>query len=123
MEGIMEILPTGRPAALAAALVFAAVPLLAPSTARGADADEAKALARQNKCFACHSVDKKKVGPAWKDVAAKLKGNKDAQAILIKHLTTGPKMKFDDGHTEDHPVLKSRSEDATKNLVDWILSL
>jgi cytochrome c len=97
--------------ALAAALALAA---LAPATASAADADAAQALARQNNCFKCHAVDKAKVGPAWKDVAAKLKGNKEAEAILIKHLTTGPK---------DHPVIKSKGPDDTKNLVDWILSL
>jgi cytochrome c len=68
-------------------------------------------------------VDKKKDGPAWKDVAAKLKGDKDAVAKLTKHLTTGPKVKFEDGHEEDHPILKAKTPDDTKNLVEWILSL
>ena len=87
------------------------------------DVEAAKALARQNNCFRCHAVDKKKDAPAWKDVAAKQKGNKNAEADLIKHLTTGPKVKFEDGHQEDHPVIKAKSPDDTKNLVDWILSL
>jgi len=95
------------------ALAFSAV-ALAPCSAFAADADAAQALARQNGCFKCHAVDSAKVGPAWKEVSAKLKGNKDAQAMLIKHLTTGPK---------DHPVIKAKSPDDTKNLVDWILSL
>ena len=73
-------------------------------------------------CFKCHAVDKKRVGPAWNEVAAKLKGDKDAEAKLYKHLTTGPKVKFDDGHQEDHPVLKVKSPEDTKNLADWILS-
>ena len=115
--------PKTRPATLLAALTLAAAPLLIPAEALAVDAAAAQALARQSNCFKCHAVDKKKEGPAWKEVAAKLKTNKDAQAMLTKHLTTGPKVKFEDGHTEDHPILKSKSPEDTKNLVDWILSL
>jgi cytochrome c len=106
-----------------AALAFATIALLSPAQAFSADAVAAQALAKQNKCFNCHSVDKKKEGPAWKDVAAKYKGNKDAEAKLYTHLTTGAKVKFEDGHTEDHPVVKSKSPDDVKNLVSWLLSL
>jgi len=97
--------------------------LLYPPALQAADAATAQALARQSNCFKCHAIDKKKEGPAWKDVAAKYKGKSDAEATLIKHLTTGPKVKFEDGHEEDHPVVKSKSPEDTKNLVDWILSL
>jgi cytochrome c len=113
----------GRRAVPLAALSFAAATLALSGHALGADAAAAQALARQNNCFKCHAVDKKKEGPAWKEVAAKLKSDKDAEAILTKHLTTGPKVKFEDGHTEDHPILKSKSPEETKNLVSWILSL
>ena len=112
-----------RPAAVCAAFSFAAIALVASGEATAVDAAAAQALARQNNCFKCHAVDKKKEGPAWKDVAAKLKNDKDAEAKLTKHLTTGPKAKFEDGHEEDHPVIKSKSPDDTKNLVQWILSL
>jgi len=112
-----------RPAPILAALSMAAASLLLPLQAIGADAAAAQAMAKQNNCFKCHAIDKKKEGPAWKEVAAKLKGKPDAQAELIKHLTTGPKVKFEDGHTEDHPIVKSKSPDDTKNLADWILSL
>jgi len=97
-----------------AALSVAVAPLLIPMAASAADAEAAQALARQNNCFKCHAVDGKKVGPAWKEVASKLKGDKDAQAKLIKHLTTG---------ADNHPVIKAKSPEDTKNLVDWILSL
>jgi cytochrome c len=56
-------------------------------------------------------------------VAAKNKGKSGAEASLIKHLTSGPKVKFDDGHEEDHPIVKSKTPEDTKHLVDWILSL
>jgi len=103
-------------------LSFIAV-MFAPGAVLAADAAAAQALARQNNCFKCHAVDKKKEGPAWKEVAVKLKSDKDAEAKLYKHLTTGPKVKFEDGHEEDHPIIKAKSPDDTKNLVAWILSL
>jgi len=102
------------PTRLLAASAVAVVALLTPIAAAAADADAAQALARQNNCFKCHAVETKKVGPSWKEVAAKLKGDEEAQVKLIKHLTTGP---------NDHPVIKAKSPEDTKNLVDWILSL
>ena len=105
-------------------LGLSAASLLAfPSVASAVDAGAAQSLARQNKCFNCHAVDKKKEAPAWKEVAAKYKGKPDAEAKLVTHLTTGPKVKFDDGHQEDHPILKTKNQDDIKNLVAWILSL
>lgn len=105
-------------------LLIAAIALsLGASTARAADEDAAKMLARQSGCFKCHAVSKKKEGPAWQDVAAKYKGKPEARAKLYKHLTTGEKAKFDDGHTEDHPIIKSKDQVQIYNLVDWILSL
>lgn len=41
------------------------------------------------KCGMCHAIDKKKIGPAWKDVAAKYKGKADAEKTLIAHITKG----------------------------------
>ena len=49
-----------------------------------ATADDAKALAQKSGCLACHSVDAKVLGPAYKDVAAKYKGQKDADIKLIE---------------------------------------
>jgi cytochrome c len=68
-------------------------------------------------------VDVKKVGPAWKDVAAKYLGSVGAEDKLYKHVTTGRKAKFEDGHEESHPVVKTRDPDRINNLVNWILSL
>ncbi|MFA6972769.1 MAG: c-type cytochrome [Gallionella sp.] len=41
------------------------------------------------KCGACHSVDKKMVGPSFKDVAAKYAGKADAEKTLIANITKG----------------------------------
>jgi cytochrome c len=87
------------------------------------DADAAQTLARQSGCLKCHAVDKLKVGPAYRDVAAKYKGNPEAEAKLIHHVTSGERVKFPDGHEEDHQIVKSKDAAEIKNLVDWILSL
>jgi len=47
------------------------------------------ALAQKSGCMACHTVDKKIVGPAFKDVSAKYKGNKKAEEMLIAKVTKG----------------------------------
>lgn len=105
-----------------AALVFSGI-FMAPSAVQAADEAAARELARANNCFKCHAIDKDKDGPAWNAVAAKNKGKADASARLIKHLTTGEKAKFPDGHEEEHKVIKAKDEAQIKNLVDWILSL
>jgi len=67
-------------------LVLAAAAMLAAGTVRaqsGADVLKAKG------CLGCHEFDKKKVGPAYKDVAAKYKGNKDAEGMLVGKLKEG----------------------------------
>ncbi|UFS57325.1 c-type cytochrome [Comamonadaceae bacterium M7527] len=68
---------------LLAALCAAAAMLAAP--AHALDTAKAKQLAQSNACMGCHAVDKKLVGPAYKDVAAKYKGGDVAQlAASIK---------------------------------------
>ena len=94
-----------------------------PASANAVDADAAKALAKQSNCLRCHGIDKDKDGPAWKKIAAKYKGQANAEEKLIHHLTSGEKAKFPDGHEEDHMILKSDEPNGIKNLVDWILSL
>lgn len=62
--------------------------LMATSFAVYAD-DAAQALAQKNGCLACHSIDKKVIGPAFKDVSAKYKGNATAEAMLIAKVKAG----------------------------------
>ena len=58
--------------------------------AGGALADDGEALAQKANCTAfCHAVDKKKVGPAFKDVAAKYRGDREAAARLEKPCPEG----------------------------------
>lgn len=113
MKKILQATATG--AALAAALLLS-------TEAFAVDADAAQRLARQSNCFKCHAVDKKKEGPAYKDVAAKYKGKPEAHARLVKHITSGERVKFDDGHEEDHAIVKTKDQGQIDNLVDWILA-
>lgn len=85
------------------------------------DADAAESLARKNKCFTCHAVDKKKDAPSYKDIATKYKGKPDAEQKLYTHLTTNPKVKVD-GKEEEHPTPKTKNETDIRNLARWILS-
>ncbi|MDD4978297.1 MAG: c-type cytochrome [Gallionella sp.] len=51
----------------------------------------------KSKCGACHSIDKKSVGPSWNAVAAKYKGQADAEATLVANITKGGKYGWDMG--------------------------
>lgn len=103
--------------------VSALLVVCAPA-AHGADAEAAKALARQNKCLNCHAVDKEKEGPTYKKVAERYRGKPDAEASILKHISQGKKVKFPDGHEEEHKIVKTippDDHDQVKNLIAWIL--
>jgi len=87
-----------------------------------ADAAQAEALLKSNKCSKCHDVAKSKSGPAFQKVAAKYKGKADAADTLVKFLTTGPKIKNEDGTEEEHKVIKAKDAAEVKNLVEWVLA-
>lgn len=88
-----------------------------------ADAEAAEKLARREGCLRCHGIDRGKDGPAYKTIAEKNRGKADAEARLTKHLSSGHKVKFEDGHEEDHKIPKTKDPEQIKNLVQWILSL
>jgi len=81
-----------------------------------AQADEA--LAKSKNCLSCHAVDKKLVGPAYKDVAKKYTA-KD-EAMLAEKVIKGGKGVW--GQVPMPPNASVKPEEATK-LVKWILSL
>jgi cytochrome c len=68
-------------------------------------------LAKKSGCLGCHDVAKKKAGPAFKDVAAKYKGQADAADKLVAEL----------GDTKKHPANKASPEDR-KAIVTWVLT-
>jgi cytochrome c len=100
-----------------------AAAIMTPAQAAGIDADAAQKLAKKNDCFKCHAIDKSKKGPSYKKVALKYKGKADGEAALIKNITTGPKVKLEDGTEENHKIIDTQDQGAIKNLVGWILSL
>ena len=93
---------------------------LAAAFAASAFAADETALAQSSGCLACHSVDKKIVGPAYKEVAAKYRGNKGAEAMLIKKVKGGGTGVWGqvpmppNGHVKDADI---------KKLVEWVLSM
>ncbi|MEW5768852.1 MAG: c-type cytochrome [Pseudomonadota bacterium] len=77
-----------------------------------------EALVTKNKCNTCHALDKKMMGPSWKDVAAKNKGQKDAEAALAKTIVAGSKGKY--GKIPMPPQAKAKDDAAA--LAKWILA-
>jgi cytochrome c len=75
-------------------------------------------LVDKNACLNCHSVDKKLVGPAFKDVAAKYKDRKDAPAYLAEKLTKGSTGVWGQIPMPGMPQLAA---DDVKTMVAWIL--
>jgi cytochrome c len=75
-------------------------------------------LVDKNACLNCHSVDKKLVGPAFKDVAAKYKDRKDAPAYLADKLTKGSTGVWGQIPMPGMPQLAA---DDVKTMVAWIL--
>lgn len=96
---------------LAAALV-AGLAIAAP-----AKADEA--LAKKHNCLACHQVDKKTVGPAYKDIAKKYKGQNVAAQLEAKVKKGGQGV----WGPVPMPPNAAVPEADIKKLVDWILKL
>ena len=76
-------------------------------------------LAKKHACFACHALDKKVVGPSYKDVAAKYRSDKGAAAKLTEKVKNGSQGVW--GNVPMPP--NSAVPDAdVKALVSWILS-
>ena len=84
-------------------------------------ADDGEALFKKNNCTTCHNVDKKVVGPALKDVAAKYRGNGEAQATLEKKVRSGGSGNW--GSMPMPPAPKSVSDADLKTIIQWVLSL
>ncbi len=101
---------------------IAAVAGFSTQTMAAVDADAAQALFKKNDCSKCHAVDKSKKGPALKKIAAKYKGKAEGQANIIKNITSGAKVKLDDGSEEEHKIIDTKDQAALKNLADWVLA-
>jgi cytochrome c len=102
MNRIAIVLTLGAAAALAAA----------PSRAN-------EELAKKHNCLACHTVDKKVVGPSYKEVAAKYRGDKGAEAKMIDKVKKGGTGVW--GQIPMPPNAAVPDADV-RTLVKWILS-
>jgi len=91
------------------AIMIAAV-MAAGALATGS-ASASEALAKSSGCMTCHSIDTKKMGPAFKEIAAKYKGNAAAEGKLVQALSTA----------KGHPEVKAKGDDV-KTLVKWVLA-
>jgi cytochrome c len=90
--------------------------LMVAGAAAAADAN--MELAQKAGCLACHAVDKKLVGPSYKDIAAKYKGDKAAQANLVQKVLKGGS-----GVWGQIPMPPNNvTEPQAQQLVTWILT-
>ena len=88
-------------------VILAAASALSVAGAASAQED----LAKKDGCMNCHDVSTKKVGPAFKDVAAKYKGKADAEATLFTKIKDG----------KGHPGTKASDNDL-KGILKWVLA-
>jgi cytochrome c len=96
---------------LISALVASALMVSAPAFA-------SKEIATKNACMGCHAIDKKVVGPAYKDIAAKYKGQADAVDKLAKKVKAGGAGVWG---PVPMPANAGISEADAKTVVKWIL--
>ena len=100
--------------------LVALVAVLALGTSAPASATEA--IVKKARCVACHAVDTKRVGPAYKDVAAKYKGDAGAPARLFAKVREGGSGVWGQVPMMAHPADKI-SDDDLKAAIHWILAL
>ncbi|MDE2117060.1 MAG: c-type cytochrome [Betaproteobacteria bacterium] len=96
---------------LAAGLVFAGNAL----------AESGEVLAKNSNCMTCHAVDNKLLGPPFREVAAKYKNDKGAQAALEKKVRSGGAGVW--GKMPMPATAMSVSDGDIKGIVQWVLSL
>ena len=104
MKALLAVLLSGT--------FFVAVPAV--------QAADASPLLQKAGCIACHSTDKKILGPSFKDISAKYKG-KNMEAALIKKVKDGGSGAW--GPMPMPPNSGKLSDDEFKQVVGWILSL
>lgn len=90
--------------------------------AASAHASDGEAIVKKARCVACHAVDQKRVGPAYKEVAAKYKGDKSAPGKLFDKVRAGGAGNWGEIPMMPHGPDKISDEDL-KTAVQWVLSL
>ena len=95
------------------------VALIAAGVAFAGQVAADEALAKAKNCLTCHAADKKVVGPAYKDVAAKYKGQGDAVAKLAAKIKSGGKGNWGEVPMPPNAV----SDDEAKKLAAWVMAM
>lgn len=110
MKAVPSVLAVASMLAVSAAVAHAAI-----------DDAKAQALLKQGGCTACHNVDKKSMGPSFKDVAQKRKGQADAVAVMEKSVRSGSKGVY--GAMPMPAVSAAKLGEADLHqLVEWVLT-
>jgi cytochrome c len=86
-----------------------------------AQANDPEALMKRSGCFRCHAVAQEKVGPAYRDVAAKYRGNPGAEQRIVTHITTNPKIRIE-GEEQEHVALRNATDADARAVAQWVLS-
>lgn len=97
------------PLALATFAALAALP-----------AQASEAIAKKARCVACHAVDKKMVGPSYRDVAARYRGDAGAPALLAQKVRQGGSGVWGQVPMAPHPADKIGDADLAA-VIDWVL--
>lgn len=90
-------------------------------SAQSVAADDAHQLARKSGCFNCHSMETDDIGPAWKKVASRYRGDARAEAILVNKVTRGGKGAW--GFLPMPAFAATLKDDEIRILVKYILAL
>lgn len=98
----------------------APAPIMEAKTSGVLTEADALALAKRSNCLVCHTLDKKMVGPAWRDVAAKYRGDAGAEARLMDKIAKGGKGVWGAIAMPANPQI---NEGDRRRLVQFILSL
>ncbi|WP_424260877.1 c-type cytochrome [Castellaniella sp.] len=97
------------------------IPLLAlgQTAVAAPDYAQVKDILTKNACLACHTVDKKVIGPAYQEVAAKHKGQADAVAVLTKSIKEGSSGQYG---PIPMPPNAGISDADIKTVVEWLVA-
>ncbi len=82
-----------------------------------------QALATSKNCMACHAVEKKMVGPAYKDVSAKYKDNKDAVKMLAEKIQKGSTPGKGNWGAVPMPANPQVNEAEATKLAAWVMGV
>ncbi len=101
---------------LVSGVALAFVAALAAAPARAQNVDD---LLKKHACLSCHAVDKKLVGPSYKEVAAKYRTQKDAQKLLVEKVKKGGVGAWGQIPMPPNPAVPDADLNA---MVKWILT-